>query len=373
MSQSDFGIIDPAETSGPELAALLQNFRDAVHTHHSGSNRPPYIKVGMTWLDTNVDPWKFKQFDGSEDIVLFEVSPLNNNPIHFLGPELPISSSETTSLASVRSNRVLITGNNPISSFGTAEVGTFRWVRMAGSLQLQHSANLILPNGSNLQTAAGDTFLVEVGVADDWRILVYQHAAGGALPIGTLVSTILSTAPPGWLFCYGQNVSRTTYATLFNAIGTVFGSGDGSTTFTVPDLRGRAIFGKDDMGGVPANRITSGVSGILGTTLGASGGNQSMHNHNHGGGGTFSSGTESSDHLHQYFFLSPISNNAQGAIIRPSSGIDVWFLNYGTGSMSGRNNAHFHNTTITIPSSGAGSSQNMPPAMIFNYMVFAGA
>ena len=51
------------------------------------------------------------------------------------------------------------------------------------------------------------------------------------------------TAPTGYLVCNGANVSRTTYADLFKAIGTTFGSGDGSTTFTLPDLRDRYVIG----------------------------------------------------------------------------------------------------------------------------------
>lgn len=52
-----------------------------------------------------------------------------------------------------------------------------------------------------------------------------------------------STAPAGYLICDGSAVSRTTYATLFDAIGTTFGSGDGSTTFNIPDLSGRVAMG----------------------------------------------------------------------------------------------------------------------------------
>jgi len=51
------------------------------------------------------------------------------------------------------------------------------------------------------------------------------------------------TAPDGWLFCDGAAVSRTTYAVLFALIGTTFGVGDGSTTFNVPDMRGRVPVG----------------------------------------------------------------------------------------------------------------------------------
>lgn len=63
-----------------------------------------------------------------------------------------------------------------------------------------------------------------------------------------------STAPSGFLFCYGQALSRTTYKRLFDVIGTQFGAGDGSTTFNVPDLRGRTVAASDNMGGTAAQR-----------------------------------------------------------------------------------------------------------------------
>ena len=84
-----------------------------------------------------------------------------------------------------------------------------------------------------------------------------------------------STAPTGWLLCHGQAISRTTYAALFAVVGTTYGVGDGSTTFNLPDLRGRVAAGKDDMGGSAANRLTNtgtGNPGIDGDTLGAAGG-----------------------------------------------------------------------------------------------------
>jgi microcystin-dependent protein len=78
------------------------------------------------------------------------------------------------------------------------------------------------------------------------------------------------------LFCYGQAISRTTYARLFAAISTTHGTGDGSTTFNVPDIRGRVIAGQDDMGGTSADRLT-GVSGsVNGDTMGAVGGAETV-------------------------------------------------------------------------------------------------
>lgn len=106
---------------------------------------------------------------------------------------------------------------------------------------------------------------------------------------GTVLPFAGAAAPNGWLLCYGQAVKRSDYPNLFAAIGTTFGAGDGSTTFNLPDLRGRVPAGKDNMGGTPANRLTTAGSGVDGPTLGAAGGSQAhtlttaqMPAHNHG-------------------------------------------------------------------------------------------
>lgn len=74
---------------------------------------------------------------------------------------------------------------------------------------------------------------------------IFQNNGVEIEPAGNIVITARTTAPTGWLLCQGQVVSRTTYATLFAAIGTTYGAGDGSTTFGVPNLKGRVIVGVD--------------------------------------------------------------------------------------------------------------------------------
>lgn len=69
---------------------------------------------------------------------------------------------------------------------------------------------------------------------------------------GTILPTVATSAPAGWLLCDGSAVSRTTYANLFTLVGTTFGAGDGSTTFNVPDLRGRSIIGVGQGSGLSA-------------------------------------------------------------------------------------------------------------------------
>jgi microcystin-dependent protein len=82
-------------------------------------------------------------------------------------------------------------------------------------------------------------------------------SASSGIPAGILAPFAGSTAPDGWLQCDGSAVSRTTYSGLFAVIATTYGSGDGSTTFDLPDLRGRMALGLDNMGGTSADRVTN--------------------------------------------------------------------------------------------------------------------
>ena len=67
----------------------------------------------------------------------------------------------------------------------------------------------------------------------------------GVVPAGVISMYGATTPPKGWLVCNGQAVSRTTYSALFAAIGTTYGSGNGSTTFNLPNLKGRVPVGHD--------------------------------------------------------------------------------------------------------------------------------
>lgn len=116
----------------------------------------------------------------------------------------------------------------------------------------------------------------------DWIVSGYINAStnlwtpAGANSIdpGICVEYYGTTAPGGWLFPYGQAVSRSGYAALFTALGTTHGGGDGSTTFNLPDRRDRMAIGRGNMGGTPAGLITEPVTGLNTSTLGATGGSQ---------------------------------------------------------------------------------------------------
>lgn len=95
-------------------------------------------------------------------------------------------------------------------------------------------------------------------------------------PIGACMAYGGSSAPAAWTLAFGQPISRTTFAGLFAVYGTTYGTGDGSTTFNMPDLRGRLVAGLDNMGGTPANRVTNTTMTPNGNTSGAVGGAQTQ-------------------------------------------------------------------------------------------------
>lgn len=136
-----------------------------------------------------------------------------------------------------------------------------------------------------LALTAGDAIeLLSIGtypVTDTYTQAQVNALLALTTPVGTVNPYAGVTAPSNWLLCDGSAISRTTYSALFSVVSTTYGSGDGTTTFNLPDLRGRTVAGKDNMGGTTANRITSAAGGITATTLGAAGGDARLQAHTH--------------------------------------------------------------------------------------------
>jgi len=97
-------------------------------------------------------------------------------------------------------------------------------------------------------------------------------------PIGAMQMWITDEIPPKWLICDGQAVSRATYAELFEIWGVSFGSGDGTTTFNLPDFRFRSPMGAGLSPDATVNLGVGGISGAQNQSL--SGSNLPAHNHN---------------------------------------------------------------------------------------------
>lgn len=197
------------------------------------------------------------------------------------------------------------------------------------------------------------------------------------IPPGTIIDFGGSSTPTGWLLCSGQAVSRSTYAALFDAIGTTFGSGNGSTTFNLPDYRGRVGAGRDNMGGSSTNRLTTSSNGFGGdaNSLGATGGSQShtltegqLPSHNHSSG-SLSTGNAGS-HNHDVPASSVNTSHQHGTTTRLAAGGTGGAWN--TFTYTSMNNAGTHNHSVngsTGNSGGGFPHTNVQPTIIVNKLI----
>lgn len=102
-------------------------------------------------------------------------------------------------------------------------------------------------------------------------------SSSAIVPVGVILPFAGQVAPAGWLYCNGAAISRTAYADLFNAIGTAYGAGNGSSTFNLPDLRNRFAMG----GGTMADRVANIGAGLPAITHTHSGTTASNGAHTH--------------------------------------------------------------------------------------------
>lgn len=139
-----------------------------------------------------------------------------------------------------------------------------------GAKPLRSAPLVELPAGVLVQ---GTPYVALYNNSDSAWYLQNFYVNPYSVPISGAIDYWGTTAPnSAFAFPYGQAISRSTYSVLFGLIGTTHGVGDGSTTFNLPDKRGRVSAGKDDMGGSSANRLTNADDGLNGDTLGATGG-----------------------------------------------------------------------------------------------------
>lgn len=319
--------------------------------------------------------------DGKRLIYCDGTDILFGNTETAVAEEVLVTSATTCDILGAGSEFIRITGTTVITSFGSA-ANQKRFVRAAGTFKITHNAStLILPGGYDITASPGDTFIVISDASGNARVYAYQRVSQPppVMPIGTILDFAGSSAPSYFLLCYGQAISRTSYAALFAVIGITYGAGDSTTTFNLPDCRGRVSAGKDNMGGSSANRLTNQSGGLNGDTLGDTGGEETvtltssqMPSHTH----TFSD-TSSSNGAHTH----TVTNRAFTGGVGGGSGTEFLVdatTNQGNAAQatpptSSSNGAHTHTVSGTTSSAGSsGAHNNVQPTIIFNKIIFAG-
>jgi len=155
-----------------------------------------------------------------------------------------------------------------------------------------------------------------------------------SVPTGSAMQYFGTSAPDGWLFCDGAAISRTTYADLFSVIGTTYGVGNGSSTFNLPDMRGRAAIGAGQGTGL-TNRALGAIIGA--ETHQISTNEMPSHSHNRNSSGL----TESI-----------LQNGSSGGIRAFASG-SLQTLTLSVTGTAGANSAH----------------NNMQPSLVTNFII----
>ena len=155
-----------------------------------------------------------------------------------------------------------------------------------------------------------------------------KNVVNNNTPVGSISLYAGSTAPTGWLICDGSAVSRITYADLYSVIGTTYGSGDGSTTFNVPNLKGRVPVGQD-------------TSQTEFDNLGEIGGSKALQQHNHA--------IVDNSNKYVMYYKGDGSGNINATI--------------GGNSLLGGSNSEY------TGNAGTGTSGNLQPYIVLNYII----
>ena len=184
-----------------------------------------------------------------------------------------------------------------------------------------------------------------------------QLVAGGAtptttIPVGTISPYAGTSAPANWLLCDGSAVSRATYAALFAVTGTAYGVGDGSTTFNVPDLRGRIVVGSGTgaQQGAAGSGVITGGTALTARSVGQFFGDERTELHTH---------TQNA-HSHQFI---PKYGGSRGTTVN----MDV----PGFGNDYGLDNSFIGSTTATNQNTFAGTGANLQPSVVTSYIIKA--
>lgn len=199
----------------------------------------------------------------------------------------------------------------------------------------------------------------------DGAVTSEKLAAAAQIPPGVIWAYSAEAAPTGWLLCDGSAVSRTTYADLFAVVGEIYGQGDNTTTFNVPDFRGRFLRGWDNGAGNDPNagtRTAMNTGGATGDEIGSVQGDATAHP----ASGNFTAASDGA-HTHTFNYTKAPPPGTTEEILAPGTGSTL------DGSTNG---VSMSSVALSVVSGGAhthsisgGDSETRPINAYVNYII----
>lgn len=283
-----------------------------------------------------------------------------------------------------------ITLSGDISGSGTTAITTTLAtvpITKGGTGQTTANAavNALLPS----QTSNSGKYLTTDGTNSSWGTVssgtsipsASMQMFAGAITQTVSAGVVTTTAPSGWLLANGDAVSRTTYSSLFSAIGTTYGTGNGSTTFNLPDLRGRLPMGAGTGVGLNASGtgVTSGTA-MTARALGAWFGEEThllttseLASHTHantvgssaGGSNQITGGMSANENHSHYLDMSPYNGTGNYTAVGYNGPV---YPNNGQTRIT--NLAHTHSIGINNVAEGGDSRHaTIPPVLVMNFII----
>ena len=271
MAQHDYVI---ANQSGAAFRADLNNGLAAIVSQNSGSSQPSTTYAYQWWADTTTGLLKQRNAANNAWITIGTLADANLGLLSLGGGTMTgamlADDAGTAALPAIAFDGDPDTGifRKGANQLGLSAGGTERACIDSNGVTIQAQGDLRLSDSDNSNWVALQA-PATVSSNVTWTLPATDGATGQAIttdgsgtlawsaavaPPGSIIWHSASTAPTGYVKANGANLSRSTYAALFAVIGTVYGVGDGSTTFTVPDLRGEFPRGWDDGRGIDSGR-----------------------------------------------------------------------------------------------------------------------
>ena len=379
MSQvADYNI---ANASGASVRSDLNAVFDAIKTLNSGGSDPSNTEAFMPYVDTaDSNNLKIRNASNNGFTTIGSINETNLGLLlksggtmtgNILGHDGSGASSPAYAFDGDTDTGMFRSGANNIG-FSTA--GTARVLISDSGLDMSNGLPIRFQDSSGSPFVAlkspsslsgNITFTLPASIVNGGFLQTdgsgnLSFATPDSVPTGCVFCRAVASVPAGYLECNGAAVSRTTYSALFSIIGTQYGSGNGSSTFNLPDLRGEFVRGFDNGRGVDSGRSINNPQGSQNVS----------HNHSYGNSGITVSGANHNHNIRGFSLQPSIAN--VGVTLGSGQGYQIGYRtndnvltgqavkNSGNLSMSG---------TVGITINNAGGNESRPRNVAMMYII----